>query len=480
MNYRMGFFIIGQIMRVEGALMALPLAVSLYYQEGTWYAFLVPILLLLGIGTIFSGRKPRNSAVYAREGFVVVAVSWIVLSAFGALPFFISREIPVYIDCLFETVSGFTTTGSSILADVEALSQGMLFWRSFTHWIGGMGVLVFLLAILPQPETSSMYLLRAEVPGPIVGKLVSKSKLTARILYGIYCVLTLVEILLLVLGGMPLFDSVVHTFGTAGTGGFGIKNTSIAFYDSAYIDNVIGVFMMLFGVNFNIFYFILIGHGLQALKSEELRVYLGIILAAVALIAVDIFPLYGNFGQTLRYAFFQVSSIITTTGFATADFTQWPMFSQCILVLLMFVGACAGSTGGGLKIARVIMMVKSAFRELRRMLFPRAIVSVKLEGKPVDLSVVHGVSSFFLMYMLVMAVSVFLVTLDERDMVTTFTSVVSCMNNIGPGMAEVGPLGNFGAFSYFAKGVLTFDMLAGRLEIFPMMMLFVPRTWKVR
>lgn len=478
MNRRMILYIVGQIVRMEGILMIMPLIVSFIYEEDTWLSFLIPILLLIALGTAVTIKRPENKVIYAKEGFIIVSLSWILLSLFGGLPFFFSGEIPSFVDCFFETVSGFTTTGSSILTNVEALSQGMLFWRSFTHWIGGMGVLVFVLAILPQSEFGSMHLMRAEVPGPKVGKLVSKLRLTARILYGIYIVLSIVETLLLCAGGMSFFDSVVHSFGTAGTGGFGIKNSSIAFYGSAYIDGVIGVFMILFGINFNLFYLILVGGIVQVLKSEELRWYLGIIAAAVLFITVDITPLYHSIGQAFRYAFFQVSSIITTTGFATADFNQWPLFSQCILVLLMFIGACAGSTGGGIKVSRVLILFKTSLKEIRFMIHPRSVSTVKLEKKTVEPSVMIATSSFIITYFIIMGSSMLLLSLDSYDFTTTTTSVIACMNNIGPGLGEVGPAGNFSGFSPFSKLILSFDMLAGRLELFPMLILFAPSTWR--
>ena len=475
------FYIIGNIMKVEAALLLLPLIVEMAYNEHTLLAFLVPMALLFTLGLALSIKPPKKKMFYAREGFLTVALSWVILSVFGALPFYLSGEIPSFVDALFETISGFTTTGASILTDVEALPHSMLFWRSFTHWIGGMGVLVFVLAILPQSnDGNNMHLLRAEVPGPTVGKLVSKMKLTARILYGIYIFMTAAEVVLLCMGGMPLFDSLAHAFGTAGTGGFGIKNTSIAFYDSAFIDGVITVFMILFGVNFNLFYFIVAGHAMRALRSEELRWYLGIIAVSIALITANISHMYGSVLHALRYAAFQVASIITTTGYATADFNAWPVFSQMILVLLMFLGASAGSTGGGLKTARVIVLLKTGWRELRHMFQPRSQVAVRLEGKNVNADTANSIQVFFFVYMLVYAGSVLLLSLYGFDFVTTSTAVAACLNNIGPGLGAVGPTGNFAGFSDLGKCLLSFNMLAGRLEIFPMLMLFVPAVWRNR
>ena len=467
-------------MRVEAALLLLPMLAALAYRENTVLAFAVPALLLGLVGTLLARTRPPRTNFYAREGFLIVAVSWIVLSVFGALPFVISGEIPHFIDAFFETVSGFTTTGASILQDVERLSHGMLFWRSFTHWVGGMGVLVFVLAILPKSSDGAIYLMRAEVPGPTVGKLVSKVKLTARILYGIYVVMTVIEIVLLCAGGMPLFDSVVHSFGTAGTGGFGIKNASIAYYDSAYIDGVITVFMILFGINFNLFYFILSGNILRALKSEELRWYLLIILGAILLITANIMPLYGGFFHTLRYAAFQVASIITTTGFSTTDFNLWPAFSHCILLTLMFFGACAGSTGGGIKIARIIMLVKNARYEVLHLFRTRSVKVVKFEGERVDVETGDALYAYLIAYILLFGASVLLLSLQGFDFLTNFSAVAACINNIGPGLSIVGPTGNYSNFSVFNKLLLSFDMLAGRLEIFPMLMLFTPSAWRAK
>ncbi len=481
MNYRMIAYIIGHIVRVEGILMALPLVCALVYGESSWLAFLLPIVFLLIIGTLATMRKPENTQIYAKEGFVSVALSWVIMSLIGAMPFVLGGATPSFIDALFETVSGFTTTGASILADVEALDHSLLFWRSFTHWIGGMGVLVFVMAILPQADTRSvkfMHIMRAEVPGPKVGKLVSKISRTARIMYGIYVVMTVIEVLLLVLGGMPVFDSVLNSFATAGTGGFGIKAASIAAYNSAYVDYVIGIFMVLFGVNFNLYYLIIIGQGLQALKNEELRWYIGIIAGSTLLISLDIYRIYGNVWDSVRYAFFQVSSIITTTGFATSDFNTWPILSQTLLVLLMFCGACAGSTGGGIKVSRLLLLAKTGLREIKYMLHPHAVISVRSDGKTVEHEVIRGATAYIIVYGMLYVTSMLVLTvIEECDLVTGFTAIAATINNIGPGLGEVGPYGGFGGFSAVTKLVLSFDMLAGRLEIFPMIMLFAPSTW---
>ncbi len=477
MNGWMIVYTVGMMLKVEAALMCLPLGVCLYYGESPW-AFLVTIFMLLTCGWMMSIRRPQDDTIYAREGFFIVGLSWLLLSVFGALPFVLSREIPNFVDAFFETVSGFTTTGASILTDVEALSQGMLFWRSFTHWVGGMGVLVFVLAVLPKSDAQTLYIMKAEVPGPTCGKLVARVRHTALILYGIYLAMTVILIILLLIGGMPLFDSVLHAFGTAGTGGFGIKATSIGYYNSVYFDYVIGIFMMLFGINFNLYYYLLLGDVVSVFKSEELRCYLGIILAATLLIALNILPIYGGFGTSVRYAFFQVSSIITTTGYTTADYTLWPGFSQTILVMIMFIGAMAGSTGGGIKVSRIIVLAKSAYRELCTMRSPRTVRTIKLEGKPLDKQTSSGIHAFLTAYLLLFAASVLLLALDQQDHVSNFTAVAACVNNIGPALGACGPMGSYAPFNAMSKLILSFDMLAGRLEIFPMLMLFAPSSYR--
>lgn len=484
MNYRMVSYIIGQIVRVEGILMIPPLVVSVIYGESAFAAFLIPIVLSVAAGTLLTIKKPSNPDIFAKEGFVTVGLSWIIMSLIGALPFVIDGCIPSFVDAFFETVSGFTTTGASILTEIESLGRGMLFWRSFTHFVGGMGVLVFVLAILPQADTRSvklMHVMRAEVPGPKVGKLVSKIGHTARIMYGIYIGLTVIEMILLLAGGMPVYDSIVNSFATAGTGGFAIKNASIAAYDSAYIDYVIGIFMFLFGVNFNLYYLILIGHVGEALRSEELRWYLIITCVSTALIAADIYEIFGTVGESVRYAFFQVTSVMSTTGFATSDYNAWPALSKVILALLMFCGACVGSTTGGIKVGRIILLVKSGLREVKYMLHPRAVVAVRSEGKPVERDVLRGANSYMIVYIMLFTASLFLVEMvEECDLVTGFTAVSACLNNVGPGLGEVGPAGNFSALTPFTKILLSVDMLAGRLEIFPLLMLFAPSTWRGR
>ena len=470
-------YIIGRILLTEAALLVLPLLVTFLYGESP-VPFLIPILLLALCGGAMGWKKPKSTALYARDGLAVVALAWICMSLFGALPFVLSGDIPNYVDAFFETVSGFTTTGSSILTEIEPLSRGGLFWRSFTHWVGGMGVLVFVMAILPMNDGHGMHLMRAEVPGPTVGKLVSRMSDTAKILYSIYLVMTVVEIVLLLAGGMPLYDAAIHAFGTAGTGGFSCRNLSVGAYDSVYFDVVIGVFMLLFGVNFNLYYFLLIRRFRDVFHSEELRTYLLIVAASVLAIAVNISHLYQSFAASLRYAFFQVSSIITTTGYATADFNAWPAFSKAILVILMFVGACAGSTGGGMKVARIVILAKTSVCDMRKMLHPNAVATVRFEGKPIGEKNIRSVHLFLTVYLIVFTISCLLLSLEEMDLVTTFTAVAACMNNIGPGLEVVGPMGNFAAFSPWAKVLLSFDMLVGRLEIFPMLLLFAPSIWK--
>lgn len=480
MNYSMIRSTVGKILQVEGVLMVLPLLVSVIYRERDWVSFAIVAGLLVAIGLVLNIKKPNDKVIRESEGFIIVALSWILASAFGALPFYISGQIPSYIDSFFEAVSGFTTTGSSILQDVEALSQGMLFWRGFTIWIGGMGIIVFVLAVLSKSEGRSIHIMRAEVPGPVVGKIVSKIKVGAMILYGIYIALTIIQILFLLVGGMPLFDSIVNTFATAGTGGFAIKNASIGAYNSAYFEYVIAVFMVLFGVNFNIYFLIITGHLVQALRSEELRVYLGIVVAATAAICINIMGMYDSAADVIRDAFFSVSTVMTTTGFVTANFDLWPSFSKTILVILMFVGASAGSTGGGLKVARVIIMKKTVSKEIKRLLHPRSVVAVKAEGKTLEDSVVRSTGVYFITYMSIFTLSLLLVSLDGMDLITDFTAVASCFNNIGPGLGAVGPVGNFSAYSAFTKFVLSLTMLFGRLEIYPMIMLFLPSVWKRR
>ena len=481
MNYRMVVFVLGRIFLVEAAMLLLPMICSAIYGE--WYmlpAFLLPAVILLLLGLAASLRTPKNTTIYARDGLAIVALVWVLMSAFGALPFVISGEIPAFADAFFEMVSGFTTTGSTILNDVEALSRGALFWRSFSHWVGGMGVLVFAMAVLPMTDGRAMHLMRAEVPGPTCGKLSSKLSDSAKILYGIYFAMTALEVVFLCAGGMSLYESLIHSFGTAGTGGFSNRGLSIGAYQNPYFEWVIGIFMLLFGVNFNLYYFILMRHFREAFGSEELRAYLGIVLFSTVTIAANILSMVGSVGEAVRTAFFQVSSIITTTGYATADFNLWPTYSRILLLVLMFVGGCAGSTAGGLKMSRVIIFFKAARQDLNKMLHTHAVTTIRFEGKPLDEKTLQGVHNYFNVYMLLIMLSTVLVSLDGFDLTTTFTAVITCINNVGPGMELVGPMGNFSQFSAPVKYLLSFNMLAGRLELYPMLAMFAPRLWRSR
>ncbi|MBP5753595.1 MAG: TrkH family potassium uptake protein, partial [Treponema sp.] len=440
------------------------------------FAFLICAAACLILGGCMVIRKPKKYDFYATEGFVSVSISWIAMSLFGALPFWISREIPRFEDAMFEAISGFTTTGASILSDVEALSNCCLFWRSFTHWIGGMGVLVFVLAVFHLRGGNVMFLMKAESPGPSVEKLVPRVKNTAMILYGVYTFLTVLEVVLLLIAGMKPFDAVNLSLATAGTGGFGILNTSAGSYASSQ-QVIITIFMILFGVNFNIYYLILVKRIKDIWHSEELKVYLGVILASGLLIAYNIRHIFPNPLEALKHSFFQVASIITTTGFSTADFNEWPAFSCAILVGLMFCGACAGSTGGGMKVSRLIIMVKTAVKEIFTIKHPHGVKTIKMDGRVVEHETIRSVNTFIVIYALLFTGSVLLISLDNFDYTTNFTAVAATINNIGPGLNVVGPTGNFGAFSAFSKVVLMFDMLAGRLELLPMIVLFSPLVW---
>ncbi len=479
MNFRMIVYILGNMLRLEGLLMAVPAALAFYYGESpALKAFLATIAVCVLTGTAMESREPENKRIYGREGFVVVALSWIMMSIFGALPFYLSGAIEGVMNCFFETVSGFTTTGATILSDIEALPLSVLFWRSFTHWVGGMGILVFMLAVLPMGDDRSMYLMRAEAPGPVVSKLVPKVKSTAKLLYTIYIVMTLVEMTLLFFGGMPLFDSVVNAFSTAGTGGFAIKNASIAAYDSVYFEYVITVFMLLFGVNFNLYYLLLIRDFKNALRNEELRYYAVIVIGSILLITANIYRFYPTLESAFRHAAFQVAAITTTTGFATANYELWPEFSRTLIFCLTILGACGGSTAGGLKVSRFIILLKMAAREVRHIIHPRSVNLIKLDGYKVEEDVTHGVTGYIIVYILLLLGSFILVSLDNFDFTTSMTSVVTCLSNVGPGFGMVGPEDNFGFFSGFSKFVLCMDMLLGRLEIFPIILLFAPPVWR--
>lgn len=477
MNRRFVFRLLGKMLMVTSALMVLPLIVSIIYKEECYTSFLVSIGISLAVGfPLMTFCKTEDRVIYAKEGFVIVALSWICMSAVGALPFVLSGEIPSYIDAFFETVSGFTTTGASILNDVELLSRGLLFWRSFTHWVGGMGVLVFIMAIIPSSTDRSIHILRAEAPGPIIGKLVPKMRDTAIILYLIYVVLTVIEIIMLLLGGMSLFDSLVHAFGTAGTGGFGIKSDSIASY-TPYLQWVITVFMMIFGVNFNLYYLILTKKIKSVFRSEELWTYIGIGLVSTAVIAINIREMYSTVAETLRMSSFQVATIITTTGYATTDFNLWPELSKTILLLLMFVGSCAGSTAGGFKISRVILLFKMIKSEIKSLIHPRVVGVVRFEGKKVDDPILKSLSAYFAIYVACFIGIFLLISFDGYDIVTNFSAAAACFNNIGPGLGAVGPAANYAGYSVFSKFVLSVAMLLGRLEIYPILFFMSRSAW---
>lgn len=478
MSIRSILYILGKIIFLVGLLMLVPVAVALIYRESIWWVYAAVAAFTIAVGAISFRHKRKKLTIRAREGIAIAGLVWLIVSFIGALPFYISGEMPRFIDAMFETVSGFTTTGSTVLSDIEALSYASLFWRSFTHWIGGMGVLVLGLAILPGDDTQSMHIMRAEVPGPTVGKLVSRIRVTARLLYVIYIALTVLEAVFLLIGGMPFYDSIVTSLATAGTGGFAIKNASIAAYDSAYIDAVITLFMLIFSVNFTLYYMVLLGQFKTAIKSEELKWFGGIVLVAIVLITLNILPLYNGIFEALRYSTFQVASIISTAGFITANYDLWPTFSQSILLLLMFIGGCAGSTGGGIKVYRVVVICKTAFSNVRRQLFPRSVAPLKHEGKLLDDDIKNGITGYMFTYVVIAAVSVLLISLDNISFTESFTAMVACLNNVGPGLGKIGAVGNFGELSVLTKMVLIFDMLAGRLELFPILAIFYPATWK--
>ncbi len=471
MNHRMIRYIIGSLIQMEAAMFLLPTITALIYKETVCIAaFMGTALFCVMAGHLLKGKKPEDVTIFSSEGYVSVAVCWVMMSICGAIPLYFSGYFPNPVDALFEIVSGFTTTGATILGDVEILPRSVLMWRSFSHWIGGMGVLVFMLALLPLAGASSMYLMRAESPGPSVGKLVPKVRSTAKILYSIYFFMTVLELILLLLAGCPLFDSVNLSFATAGTGGFGVLNSSAGEYNGI-IQIILTVFMILFGVNFNVYFLIYTKNIKDAFKCEEARVYLGIIGASVLLITINTFPMFSGFWETLRHVAFQVASIITTTGFSTVDFELWPEFSRTILVILMFVGACAGSTGGGIKVSRIVIMAKTIVKELAVMNHPRSVRKTRFEGKTVEHEVLRSINVFLIAYLAVFVLSVLVISLDNLDGITNFTAVASTINNIGPGLSRVGPTQNFSIYSSLSKLVLTFDMLAGRLEIFPMLIM---------
>ena len=478
MNGRMIARILGTVLLLLAAFLLLPLIVGLIYGENVLgFALTIALSAALGLVLLLC-LKPKSTEIYAREGFAAVGLVWITLGLVGALPLVLSGDVPHYIDAVFEVTSGFTTTGASVLPDVEALSRAGQFWRIFTHWLGGMGVLVFVMAVMPLSGDRSMHIMRAEVPGPTVGKLVPRARKTAMILYLIYLGLTLAETVLLLFGGMSFYEALLHAFASAGTGGFSTRAASIGAFDSAYIEIVIGVFLILFGTNFNLYYLVLAGRARDALKSEELHWLWGIVACSVAAIAVGIRPIYGSVATALRHAFFNVTTIISTTGFGTEDYTKWPGYVQTLLVVLMLIGGCAGSTGGGLKISRVVLLVKTAMADVRKMVRPRSVSRVSMDGQRVSRETTSAVYTYFALYMLILLGCAFLVSFDGYDFATNFTAALSCMSNIGPGLSLVGPKGSFGIFSDFSKIVMTITMLCGRLEIYAILILFLPSTWR--
>ncbi len=477
MNFSIIRYILGWILKIEGAFMLLPCLTALIYKEKQGFIYLAVAAVCVLLGQLMSFRKPQSNVFYLKEGCVATSLSWLLMSIFGCLPFVFTGEIPSFTDALFETISGFTTTGASILSEVEYLSHCSTLWRCFTHWIGGMGVLVFLLAIIPMSGGSHINLMRAESPGPSVGKIVPKIKHTARILYLIYIALTFIQFVLLLFGKMPVFEALNTAFATAGTGGFGIKNDSFASF-SPYLQWVTAIFMLLFGVNFNVYYLILLGKFKKAFFNEEVRWFFIMVVGAIGLITLNIYELSGNFFKALTDATFQVSSLVSSTGFASADFDTWPAICRTVLVLIMFVGACAGSTGGGLKVSRFIIMVKSVLKECYSYIHPKSIRKIHLDEKEVEDETVRSVAVYVLTFLLIYGISMIAISFDGQSFTTNFTAIIACINNIGPGLDAVGPTSNFGFFSNFSKYVLMFDMIAGRLELFPLLLLFHPGTWE--
>ncbi len=477
MNRKMVAYFVGSVLRIEAMLMIVPTAVSILYREKEWIYLAAATVISFLFGYLLSFRKPRNMTFYTREGITSVALGWILMSVFGAIPLWHGVPHIGFTDALFETISGFTTTGASILTEVESLPKGLLFWRSFTHWVGGMGVLVFVLALLPEASGDSIYLMRAESPGPSVGKLVPKVRSTAKILYEIYIAITIIEIITLMFTGMSLYEASVITFGTVGTGGFAIKNVGCVAYTPLQ-QTIITIFMLICGANFNVYFLFVAKKFKDAFLSEEVLSYLAIYAFAVITVAINIRNVFASFGEALHHSLFNVASVMTTTGFASADFNTWPNFSKTMLLIVMFIGGCAGSTAGGIKVSRIVIGFKTIRKELEHFVHPRSVKILKFEGKPIEHAVLRGINVYFLTYITIFAVSVLLVAFDGKDFTTTITSVIATFNNIGPGLEMVGPFGNYSQFSPFAKYVLMFDMLAGRLELFPMLLLFMPMTWR--
>lgn len=475
LNWRVIGNVIGYVLVAEGCLMVLPVIVDLIYQEHKGHIYLIVLAICLVVGLLLSRLKVKHNAYFAKDGMIAVGLAWIVVSFFGGLPFYLTGEFKSLVDAFFEAVSGFTTTGSSILTEVESLSHATLFWRSFTHWIGGMGILVFILALLPRSNDRNMHIMRAEAPGPTIGKLVPRLRQTAMILYTMYMGLTVLQIIFLLIGGMPLFDTLCNTFGTAGTGGFAIKNTSIGAYHNAYYEGVITVFMILFGINFNMYYFLFIRDFKSVFKNEELRTYLGIIVVSIVCITLNILSIYhGNVATSFRYASFQVGSIITTTGYSSIDYSVWPTFSRMIIFLLTVVGASAGSTGGGVKVSRILIIVKKIKLDIQKLIHPQKVEAITMDGKVVDSDIVNQIMAYFCCFIMIVGACLFLVSLNNFDFETTVTAVITCIGNVGPGFGLCGPMGNFSMFSDFSKIVLSFAMLIGRLEIYPIIIFLFP------
>lgn len=484
MNYKIVFSLVGKAMLIEAFLLIFPMLVGTLYQENNYLSFLIPIISLMAIGFPLSCLKSKDNSLYAKEGFVIVAICWIVLSIFGALPFLISGTIPHFVDALFETISGLTTTGASILSgqQIEQMDKGLMFWRMFTHWIGGMGILVFVLTLMPANNAGVMHVFRSESPGPSVGKLASKLRFTARILYGIYIGITLVQIIMLYCGGLSAFDSIAMSFSVAGTGGFGVLGDSAISY-SSYIQIVLSVFMILFALNFNVYYLLLIGQVRKAFFMEEVRAYIIIVLVSVISVAINLYTamanIYSTFGDALKHSFFQVASISSTTGLVSANFDAWPTLSKGILLLLTILGACGGSTGGGIKLSRMIILLKSSTADFKKLVHPHAIVNSKLDGEPISTSTERNVRTFFIVWVIIVIISTLLLSFDGyANLFSNFSATLACIGNVGPGFDFVGPMNNYMGYSYFSKMVLSCVMLIGRLEIFPILILFIPRTWK--
>ena len=483
MNYSVIRKILGKIMITIGLLMSISLIFCIIYKENliNYISFIVPVTLLISIGSFMNIKQAKSNKIGAREGFIIVGITWFIIALFGCLPFIITKEIPNFFDAFFETVSGFTTTGASVCTDVENLSHSIQFWRSFTHWIGGMGVLVFVLAFIPESKDgSAVHMLRAESPGPQVGRLVSRMQASSRILYLIYIGMTLIEFLLLWLGPdekMTMFNSLIYSIGTAGTGGFAIHSTSLEFF-APYTQYVVAIFMLLFGINFSLYYLLLIGNVKEVFKNEELKWYLSIVVISVTLITINIFTTFNNLELSFRQALFQVASILSTTGYSSVNYDLWPSLSKTIIVVLMFFGAMAGSTAGGTKISRINLLTKSSVKKIKNMMSPRKVEVVTLDGKPVSPSTLDGVQSYFIIYMIVLLTCALLISVDNFDISTNITASLSCISNIGPGIGDVGPYGSFAGFSYFSKFILSIEMIAGRLELFPILVLFSPKTWK--